>query len=73
MDKNNTSTGDGCAIGGLATAVLGIFVLAVPMGIATIALGILALKGNPWAKVLGIIEIIIGAIYIFVYMVYLAM
>lgn len=73
MEKNNTSAGNGCAVGGLATALLGIFALAVPMGIATIVLGILALKGDPWAKVLGIIEIIIGAIYIFVYMVYLAM
>lgn len=73
MEKNNTSAGNGCAVGGLATALLGIFALAVPMGIATIVLGILALKGDPWAKVLGIIEIVIGAIYIFVYMVYLAM
>lgn len=73
MEKNNTSAGNGCAVGGLATALLGIFALAVPMGIATIVLGILALKGDPWAKVLGIIEIVIGAIYVFVYMVYLAM
>lgn len=73
MEKNNTSAGNGCAVGGLATALLGIFALAVPMGTATIVLGILALKGDPWAKVLGIIEIVIGAIYIFVYMVYLAM
>ena len=33
------------------------------MGIASIVLGALAMKGSAWAKVLGILEIVVGTIF----------
>lgn len=65
--------GNGCAIGGLLTAILAVFVAGGPLGIATLVLGILALNGDVWAKTLGIIEIVIGVIFIIIMALYLSM
>lgn len=46
------------------TLFIGIFVMGGIMGIASIILGALAMKGSAWAKVLGILEIVIGAIFV---------
>lgn len=60
--NNQEQTGNGCAIAGLATLFVGIFLLGGIMGIASIVLGALAMRGSAWAKVLGVLEIIIGVI-----------
>lgn len=57
-------TGNGCAIAGMMTIFIGIFVMGGIMGAASIILGALAMKGSAWAKVLGIFEIVIGAVYV---------
>lgn len=62
----NEQTANGCAIAGLATTFIGLFMMGGIMGIVTLIFGILALKGSAWAKVLGIVEIVIGAIFILV-------
>ena len=59
-------TSNGCAVAGLATAFMGIFLLGGVMGIATLIFGILSLKGSAWAKVLGAVEIVVGIIFILV-------
>lgn len=61
---NQEQTGNGCAVAGMMTLFIGIFVMGGIMGIASIILGILAMKGSAWAKVLGILEIVIGAVYV---------
>lgn len=61
--NNQEQTGNGCAVAGLMTLFIGIFVMGGIMGIASIVLGALSMKGSAWAKVLGILEIIIGTIF----------
>lgn len=61
--NNQEQTGNGCAVAGLMTLFIGIFVMGGIMGIASIVLGALAMKGNAWAKVLGILEIVVGTIF----------
>lgn len=61
--SSQEQTGNGCAVAGFMTLFIGIFVMGGIMGIASIALGALAMKGSAWAKVLGILEIVIGAIF----------
>lgn len=63
---NQEQAGNGFAIGGLTTLVIGIFIMGGIMGIASIILGALALKGSAWAKVLGAIEIVMGIVYLLV-------
>ena len=63
---NQEQTGNGFAIGGLVTLIIGIFIMGGIMGIASIILGALALKGSAWAKVLGVIEIVMGIVYLLV-------
>lgn len=62
--SNQEQTGNGCAVAGIMTLFIGIFVMGGIMGIASIILGALAMKGSAWAKVLGILEIVIGAIFV---------
>ena len=57
-------TGNGFAIAGLATAFMGIFLLGGIMGIVTIIFGVLALRGSAWAKVLGVVEMAVGVLFI---------
>ena len=71
--NNQEQTGNGCAIAGLATLFVGIFLLGGIMGIASIVLGALAMKGSAWAKVLGVLEIIIGVIFVIVMALYVSM
>ena len=61
--NNQEQTGNGCAVAGLMTLFIGIFVMGGIMGIASIVLGALAVKGSAWAKVLGILEIVVGTIF----------
>lgn len=70
---NQEQTGNGCAIAGLATLFVGIFLMGGIMGIASIVLGALAMKGSAWAKVLGVLEIVIGVIFVIVMMFYMSM
>ena len=62
--NNQEQTGNGCAVAGIMTLFIGIFVMGGIMGIASIILGALAMKGSAWAKVLGILEIVVGAIFV---------
>lgn len=62
--NNQEQTGNGCAVAGTLTLIIGIFVMGGIMGIASIVLGALAIKGSAWAKVLGILEIVIGSIFV---------
>lgn len=62
--SNQEQTGNGCAVAGIMTLFIGIFVMGGIMGIASIILGALSMKGSAWAKVLGILEIVIGAIFV---------
>ena len=62
--SNQEQTGNGCAIAGIMTLFIGIFVMGGIMGIASIILGALSMKGSAWAKVLGILEIVIGSIFV---------
>lgn len=71
--NNQEQTGNGCAIAGLATLFVGIFLLGGIMGIASIVLGALAMRGSAWAKVLGVLEIIIGVIFVIVMALYMSM
>lgn len=71
--SNQEQTGNGCAIAGLATTFIGIFLMGGIMGIASIVLGVLALKGSAWAKVLGVLEIVIGIIFVIVMMFYMSL
>lgn len=61
---NQEQTGNGCAVAGMMTTLIGVFVMGGIMGAASIILGALAMKGSAWAKVLGIFEIVIGAVYV---------
>ena len=63
MDKQE-QVGNGFAIGGIVTIIIGIFVMAGIMGLVSVVFGALALKGSAWAKVLGVIEIVLGALYV---------
>lgn len=71
--NNQEQTGNGCAIAGLATLFVGIFLMGGIMGIASIVLGALAMRGSAWAKVLGVLEIIIGVIFVIVMALYISM
>jgi hypothetical protein len=62
--SNQEQTGNGCAVAGLMTLFIGVFVMGGIMGIASIILGALSMKGSAWAKVLGILEIVIGSIFV---------
>lgn len=57
-------TGNGFAIAGLATAFMGLFLLGGIMGIVTLIFGVLALRGSAWAKVLGVVEMAVGVLFI---------
>ena len=70
--SNQEQNGNGFAIGGLVTLFIGIFVMGGIMGLASIILGALALKGSAWARVLGIIEIILGALFVILMMIALS-
>lgn len=70
---NQEQTGNGCAIAGLATTFIGIFLMGGIMGIASIVLGALAMKGSAWAKVLGVLEIVVGVIFVIVMALYVSM
>lgn len=72
MDKQE-QVGNGFAIGGIVTIIIGIFAMAGPMGLASVVFGALALKGSAWAKVLGVIEIVLGALYVILMMIALSM
>ena len=61
--NNQEQTSNGFAIAGIVTIIIGIFVMGGIMGIASIVLGALALKGSAWAKVLGVFEIVLGIIF----------
>lgn len=71
--NNQEQAGNGFAIGGLVTLFIGIFIMGGIMGIASIILGALALKGSAWAKVLGAIEIALGIVFVIVMMIVLSM
>ena len=62
--NNQEQTGNGCAVAGTLTLIIGIFVMGGIMGIASIVLGALAMKGSAWAKVLGVLEIVMGSIFV---------
>ena len=62
--SNQEQTGNGCAVAGLMTLFIVIFVMGGIMGIASIILGALSMKGSAWAKVLGILEIVVGSIFV---------
>ena len=70
--NNQEQAGNGFAIGGLVTLFIGIFVMGGIMGLASILLGALALKGSAWARVLGIIEIILGTLFVILTMIVLS-
>lgn len=70
--NNQEQAGNGFAIGGLVTLFIGIFVMGGIMGLASIILGALALKGSAWARVLGIIEIILGTLFVILTMIVLS-
>ena len=72
MEKQE-QTSNGFAIGGIVTIIIGIFAMVGIMGIASIILGALALKGSAWAKVLGVLEIVLGVIYVLVTAIYMSM
>lgn len=71
--NNQEQTGNGCAVAGMMTLIIGIFVMGGIMGIASIILGALAMKGSAWAKVLGILEIVIGIIFALVMVIVIGM
>lgn len=56
-----------CGIIATLTSFIGMFVAGLFMGIASIILGALSTKGDTWAKVLGIVNIVIGIIYLLVF------
>lgn len=55
------------------TLLIGIFVMGGIMGIASIILGALAMKGSAWARVLGVLEIVIGTIFALVMVIVMGM
>lgn len=63
-ESNQEQTGNGCAIAGMMTILIGIFVMGGIMGAASIVLGGFAMKGSVWAKVLGVLEIVVGTIFV---------
>lgn len=71
--NNQEQTGDGCAVAGMMTLLIGIFVMGGIMGIASIILGALAMKGSAWARVLGVLEIVIGTIFALVMVIVMGM
>ena len=72
MEKQE-QTSNGFAVGGIVTIIIGIFAMVGIMGIASIILGALALKGSAWAKVLGVLEIVLGVVYVLVTVIYMSM
>ena len=70
--NNQEQTSNGFAIAGIVTIIIGIFALGGIMGIASIVLSALALKGSAWAKVLGVFEIVLGIIFVLVMMIALS-
>lgn len=70
---NQEQTGNGCAVAGLMTLLIGIFVMGGIMGTASIVLGAHAMKGSAWAKVLGVLEIAVGAVYVLFMLIALGM
>lgn len=71
MDKQE-QVGNGFAIGGIVTIIIGIFAMAGIMGIVSVVFGALALRGSAWAKVLGVIEIVLGVLYVILMMIALS-
>ena len=71
--NNQEQTANGFAIAGIVTLIIGIFAMVGIMGIASIILGALALKGSAWAKVLGVLEIALGIVYVLVTVIYMSM
>ena len=70
--NNQEQTSNGFAIAGIVTIIIGIFVMGGIMGIASIVLGALALKGSAWAKVLGVFEFVLGIIFVLAMMIMLS-
>lgn len=70
--NNQEQTSNGFAIAGIVTIIIGVFVMGGIMGIASIVLGALALKGSAWAKVLGVFEIVLGIIFVLAMMIMLS-
>lgn len=70
--NNQEQTSNGFAIAGIVTIIIGIFVMGGIMGIASIVLGALALKGSAWAKMLGVFEIVLGIIFVLAMMIMLS-
>lgn len=71
--NNQEQTGNGCAVAGMMTLLIGIFVMGGIMGIASIILGALAMKGSAWARVLGVLEIVIGTIFALMMVIFMGM
>lgn len=71
--NNQEQTANGFAIAGIVTLIIGIFAMGGIMGIASIVLGALALKGSAWAKVLGVLEIVLGIVFVLVMMIFMSL
>ena len=71
--SNQEQTANGFAIAGIVTLIIGIFAMGGIMGIASIILGALALKGSAWAKVLGVLEIVLGIVFVLVMMIFMSL
>lgn len=71
--NNQEQTANGFAIAGIVTLIVGIFAMGGIMGIASIVLGALALKGSAWAKVLGVLEIVLGIVFVLVMMIFMSL
>lgn len=71
--SNQEQTANGFAIAGIVTLIIGIFAMGGIMGIASIILGALALKGSAWAKVLGVLEIVLGIVFVLMMMIFMSL
>ena len=71
--NNQEQTANGFAIAGIVTLIIGIFAMGGIMGIASIILGALALKGSAWAKVLGVLEIVLGIVFVLMMMIFMSL
>lgn len=71
--NNQEQTANGFAIAGIVTLIIGIFAMGGIMGIASIILGALALKGSAWAKVLGVLEIVLGIVFVLMTMIFMSL
>lgn len=70
--NNQEQTANGFAIAGIVTLIIGIFAMGGIMGIASIVLGALALKGSAWAKVLGVFEIVLGIVFVMMMVIFMS-